>query len=147
MSNLQPLTGYLIRAIELPRFNAQLLGVFALVAVGLAALGLYGVLAYNVSRRTPEIGVRMALGASRADVLRLVAGAGLRLVLGGLAIGLVAALALGSLVGELLYEVPPQDPVTLVSVAALLLTVALAASYLPARRAARVDPMVALRDE
>ena len=90
MSNLQPLTGYLIRAIELPRFNAQLLGVFALVAVGLAALGLYGVLAYNVSRRTPEIGVRMALGASRADVLRgWSAGAGLRLVLGGLAIGLV----------------------------------------------------------
>ena len=147
VSGLQPMTGYLVQAIELPRFNAQLLGIFALVAVGLAALGLYGVLAYTVSRRTPEIGVRMALGASRGDVLRLVTGAGLRLVFGGLAVGLVGALALGDLVGELLYEVPPQDPATLISVALLLLMVAAAASYFPARRAASVDPMVALRDE
>ena len=147
LSGLQPMTGYLVQAIELPRFNAQLLGIFALVAVGLAALGLYGVLAYTVSRRTPEIGVRMALGASRGDVLRLVTGAGLRLVFGGLAVGLVGALALGDLVGELLYEVPPQDPATLISVALLLLMVAAAASYFPARRAASVDPMVALRDE
>ncbi len=147
VSSLQPLSGYIVQAVELPRFNAQLLGVFALVAVGFAALGLYGVLAYSVSRRTSEIGVRMALGARGSDVLRLVTGAGLRLVLGGLAVGLVAALALGSPVSELLYEVRPQDPATLVSVAALLLAVSLAASYLPARRATRVDPMSALREE
>jgi len=120
---------------------------FAGAALLLAAIGLYGVMAFAVTQRTREIGVRIALGAQRRDVLRMVMRRGLLLTGAGLVIGLAAALALGRFVGSLLYGVTPADPLTLVTVALVLTGVASVAAYLPARRAARVQPMVALRAE
>jgi putative ABC transport system permease protein len=124
-----------------------LLSIFAGVAVLLAALGIYGVLAFSVGQRTNEIGVRMALGADRPTILRLVLGQGARLVFAGVALGLAGYLALSTLVGRLLYNVAPTDPATLVVAPALLAAIALVACLLPARRATKVDPMVALRAE
>lgn len=130
-----------------PRFLTELLGVFSLTALILASVGIYGVISYSVAQRTREFGVRMALGAGTADVLRLVLGRGLRLTLGGLLIGLIGAVALTRFMSALLFGVTPTDPVTFVIVPAVLALVALAASYLPARRATRVDPLNALRYE
>ena len=130
-----------------PRFASQILGLFAVLALLLAAVGLYGLIAYTVSQRTHEIGIRMALGAEPRDVLKLVIGQGLKLSLAGTAIGIVGALALTRLMQGLLFQVSPTDPITFISVTGLLTIVALAASYLPARRAMRVDPMIALRYE
>jgi len=129
------------------RLNFVLLALFASVALGLAAIGLYGVLAYTVAQRQREIGVRMALGAQRGDVLQLVVGHGMRLALAGVIVGLVGALAVTRTLQSLLFEVRPFDPPTLVSVPMLLAGVALFACWIPARRAARVDPMEALRYE
>jgi putative ABC transport system permease protein len=129
----------------MPRFLAQLMGGYAALALLLAAVGLYGVTSYAVTQRTREIGLRMALGAEPADVLRIVLLRGFVLASIGLAIGLVGALALGRVIGTLLYATSPADTFTLVSVALLLMLVAGLASYLPARRATRVDPTVALR--
>jgi ABC-type antimicrobial peptide transport system permease subunit len=124
-----------------------LLGLLAAIALLLAGVGIYGVIAYGVQRRRREIGVRMALGAQRGDVLRLVMGQSLTLTAIGIAAGVGAALLLTRFLASLLYSVHPHDPATFAAVAALLTGVALLASYLPARRALRVDPTVALRQE
>ncbi|HZS10009.1 MAG TPA: ABC transporter permease [Blastocatellia bacterium] len=129
------------------RFIAILLGLFAALALTLSAVGIYGVMAYNVSARTRELGIRIALGAGRADVVRLVVGDGLALIAGGLGAGLFASWAAARVLKSQLYEVSMTDPLTFAGVALLLVLVALVACYLPARRATKVDPMVALRYE
>jgi predicted permease len=129
------------------RFSMILLGVFAALAVALACVGIYGVISCLVGQRTSEIGVRIALGAQRADVLRLILGEGTRMALVGVVIGIVAALGLTRLMSNQLFGVSAQDPLTFVAVAPLLVIVAVAACYVPARRAMRVDPVVALRCE
>jgi putative ABC transport system permease protein len=130
-----------------PRFQAQLLNFFGGAALLLAAIGIYGILAYTVAQRRREMGIRFALGAQRLDVLALVVGQGLRLTLLGIGVGITVALAVARTLRSQLYAVPPADPATLVAVVGLLLAVALLAAWLPARRAARVGPMVALRQE
>lgn len=129
------------------RFDLSLLGLFAGLAIFLAAVGVYGVLSYSVAQRSHEIGVRIALGAQPAGVLGMVVREGLKLTLAGAAIGAVAALALTQLMGSLLYGVTAHDPLTFAGVVALISAVSIAACYIPARRAANVDPMVALRYE
>jgi putative ABC transport system permease protein len=147
VSNINTLAGLLDGTVAQPRFNALLLALFALLALVLAAVGIYGVIAYAVAQRTPEIGLRMALGAQPRDVLRLVLGQGMRLVLLGLALGLGAALALTRLLQSLLFGVSATDPLTFALTALLILLAAFLACYVPARRALRVDPLVALRYE
>jgi putative ABC transport system permease protein len=128
-------------------FSMVLLGIFAVLALVLSSVGIYGVISYVVGQRTHEIGIRIALGAQRKDVLALVLGEGTRTTLLGVGIGLIAALGLTRLMASVLYGVSATDPLTFVAVAGVLAAVALAATYIPARRAMRVDPIVALRYE
>jgi ABC-type antimicrobial peptide transport system permease subunit len=134
-------------SVSRPRFLAQLLGLFAGLALLLAAIGTYGILSYSVTERRREIGIHMALGATRGNVLGMVLGHGLRLTIIGLATGLAAAFGLTRLLQTQLFNVKPTDPVTMASVVGIIAVVALAACYIPASRATRVDPMVVLRDE
>jgi ABC-type antimicrobial peptide transport system permease subunit len=130
-----------------PRFEMALVGFFALCGLAMAVIGLYGVIAYVAAQRTQEIGVRMALGATRADVLRLIAGEGIRLIVLGGGLGLAAALATARLIKSLLYNVGPNDPAVYAEVVLVLTVVALIATLIPARAATRVEPVVALRYE
>jgi putative ABC transport system permease protein len=130
-----------------PRFRATLVGLFALAALVLAATGIYGVIAYLVSQRRNEMGIRLALGAESKDILRLIVGEGLKLIGAGILLGLMGALMLTRLLSALLFGVSATDPLTFVIIAIVMTTVALLACYLPARRATKVDPMIALRSE
>jgi putative ABC transport system permease protein len=142
---LTPLTDVVSDSVAPRRFSMLLLALFACIALFLAAVGLYGVVAYTVSLRTQEIGLRMAIGASRANVLQLVVGGGMKLALAGVVLGVAGALALSRLVETMLYGVTPFDPASYTATALVLLAVAALACYVPARRAMRVDPIVALR--
>src|SRR5947207_12559094 len=145
--SVKTMNEFLGESIAAPRFNTTLLAIFAALALVLTIVGLYGVISDSVTRRTTEIGIRMALGAQSRDVLRLVVGQGFKLVLLGLVIGVAGALALTRLIASLLFGVGTRDPVTFAVVAVLLSFVALLACYIPAHRAAKVDPLVALRYE
>jgi putative ABC transport system permease protein len=147
LSDVATMEEVVAESVAARRFSLWLLTAFAGVALLLAAIGIYGVLSYTVGQRTKEFGVRMAMGAPRAHVLRLVVAEGMTLVAVGVTIGVLLALGLTSVVRGLLYEVQPYDPPTLAGVGAALVAIALTASYMPARRAASVDPAQALRTE
>jgi predicted permease len=147
IADLQTLEQIEAGTVSSDRMQTMLLAIFAALALLLAAVGIYGVISYSVTQRTHELGIRAALGASRGSLLSMVIRRGMRLTLMGLAIGFVGALALTRLLGSLLFGISPRDPMTLAVVAGVLSTVALLACYIPARRAAAVDPMVALRYE
>ncbi len=147
IAQVKTMEGWLDDAVATPRYRSTLLGLFAGLALVLAATGIYGLISYSVTQRTHEIGVRMALGAQQLDVLKLVVRQGMGLVLIGVALGLIGAIALTRVMTTLLFEVGARDPVTFVVVASVLTLVALVACYIPARRATKVDPLVALRYE
>ena len=146
VSNVDTLDQVVQDSIAQPRLLAVLIAVFAGLAIALAAIGIYGVMSFAVTQRTAEIGVRMALGADRASVFRLVAGDGVRLALLGIAVGLAGSLAVGRSLGTLLYAVRPADPVILAVTAAGLFAVAIGAIAVPARRATRIEPLTAIRE-
>jgi len=147
LNRIQSMEEFLRLSMAERRFNMFLLGAFAGLAVLLAAVGLYGVISYSVSQRTHEFGIRMAVGARRGDVWKLVVGYGARLAVIGLTAGVLGAVALTRLMTSLLFGVTPTDPGTLAAVVLLMMAVVLMASFVPARRATRVDPTVALRNE
>jgi putative ABC transport system permease protein len=147
VSNITTMNEILSSSVAKQRFNTLLLGIFAAVALVLAAVGIYGVISYSVTQRTREIGIRMALGATSRDVLGLVVGQGFALVSIGVVTGLVSAFVLTRLMESLLFGVSATDPLTFIAISAVLVAVAMLASYIPARKATKVDPMVALRYE
>jgi putative ABC transport system permease protein len=144
---VEPMDKLLSTDVAPRRFVLLLVGSLALVALSLAAVGIYSIISFSVSERTREIGIRMALGAKRGDVLRMVLGQGMTVALVGIFAGLALALTLTRLLTTLLFSVSATDPTTFVMVGVVLIVIALLACYLPARRATRVDPLVALRDE
>jgi putative ABC transport system permease protein len=141
------MTEYVHDSLSRRRFNLILLSIFSCVALALAAVGIYGVISFGVTQRTHEMGIRMALGAQSRDVVKLVVRQGMILALGGVGIGLLAALALTRLMKSLLFNVGATDPLTFAAIALLMTFVALLACLVPARRATKVDPLVALRYE
>jgi len=145
VGSVRPMNDVVASAVATPRLTGILLGAFAAVALALAAIGIYGVVAYQVSQRTREIGIRLAIGADRAKVISMVLRHGLSLAAAGIAVGFAGALALTQLMQGLLYQVRPHDAATFAAVGVALLFTALAASLLPAWRATRVAPTVALR--
>jgi len=147
LATVRTMDEWVFSSVAQPRMNAILLGVFSGVALLIAAIGIYGVLAYSVNQRTREIGLRMALGAERGNVMRLVVGEGMTVGFIGIGIGLLGGLAMGRAVSSLVFGVPARDPITFAVVAVVLTFVAFAACAVPARRASRVDPMIALRYE
>ena len=147
ITRIRTLEELVSESVAQPRFYLVLLALFAGIALVLAALGIYGLMAYAVSQRTHEIGIRMALGAEARRILRLIVGQGLVLILTGVGLGLAGALALTRLMGDLLFGVSPTDPLVFVLIALTLIGVALLACLIPARRATRIDPMIALRHE
>jgi putative ABC transport system permease protein len=146
LAHVRTMTDQVAEALAQPQFQAILLAAFSGLALVLGCVGIYGVLSYAVARRTREIGIRTALGGRPADILRLILGQGLKLVAGGLVIGIVLSLAVGRLLETLLFQVKPTDPATYLMVCAVLASVGLLAGYLPARSASRIDPGVALRE-
>ncbi|HEV8366355.1 MAG TPA: ABC transporter permease [Pyrinomonadaceae bacterium] len=147
MTNVATMDDRVSTAVAQPRFRTTLIGSFALVALILACVGIYGVISYSVTQRTREIGIRMALGARGKDVLRLIVKQAFVMAAVGVALGLTVSFALASLMVKLLFNVGPRDPLTFIATALLLATMAIVAAYIPARRASRVDPLVALRSE
>ena len=147
VSNVRMMEEVVAQSLATRRFVLLLFGLFAGLALLLATVGIYGVLTASVSQRTRELGIRMALGATARDVGRLIVGQGLKLVLSGIVIGVVSALALQRVIGKLLFGISPTDPLTFTVIALLLIGVALLACWIPARRATKVDPLTALRNE
>jgi putative ABC transport system permease protein len=147
VSEMQTLGTVVSRSLAAPRSTMSLFAMFAALALVLGAVGIYGVISYSVIQRTPEIGIRLALGAQKGEVLRLVMSQGARVALVGVGIGVAGALGLTRFLASLLYGVTPADPLTFIVVSLILASVALLASYIPARRATKVDPIVALRYE
>ena len=145
--NMETMDEIISNSLASRRFSMILMGVFAALALMMASIGVYGVISYLTSQRTHEIGIRMALGAGKSDVLMMVVRQGLKAVLVGVAIGIAGAFALTRFLASLLFGVKPTDPLTFTAVSLLLIVVALLACYIPARRASKIDPMVALRYE
>jgi putative ABC transport system permease protein len=145
LRDVRPLDEWLARSIAAPRFNMRLLMLFTAVALAVASVGIYSVMNYAVTRRVHEFAVRLALGAQRGDLLRLVLGQGMALVMAGVALGLVGSAILTRLMKSLLFEVSPTDPITYAAITLLLTGIALVACWLPARRATRINPLTALR--
>src|SRR5262249_53981873 len=146
-ANVRPMTAVFAQTVAEPRFNMMLVSAFAALALLLSSIGIYGVIGYSVAQRTQEIGVRMALGASRRDVLRLIVSEGIAIGLVGIAVGLVGALVGTHVMSTMLVGVSPRDPITFAAGALVLLLMAVVASFVPALRAARVEPVAALRAE
>ena len=145
VADIDTMNHIVAEALARQRFSMVLLGVFAALALLLASVGIYGVMSYSVVQRTREIGIRMALGARRADVLKMTVGQGLKLVGAGMILGLGAAFLLTRVMATLLYGISATDPITFIGISVVLLAVAILASYVPALRATKVDPITALR--
>jgi putative ABC transport system permease protein len=147
VQSIAPMSDLVSSSTAEPLFQARLISIFSTLALLLSAIGIYGVLAYSITERTREIGIRMALGAEKSDITRMVLKRSLLLAASGVALGIAGAVAVTRVLAKFLFEVKPTDPVTFAAVVALLVVIALLAGLLPARRATRVDPLVTLRCE